>query len=59
MNLCAACGMEASDGLCRHHALAAGDDWSEGNRILCDFFHRHIAIERLPADLREHEEIRA
>jgi len=49
---CAQCGQPAFDsgGLCTYHDSGHGDDWAEGNRIMCDFLHRGIASSG-PAEL--------
>ena len=46
--LCASCGLQLREaGLCPHHAFVNGDDWAEGNRIVCDFVHRGVVPGRL------------
>jgi hypothetical protein len=44
VSLCAQCGQPTFDsgGLCTYHNSGHGDDWAEGNRIMCDFLHRGI-----------------
>jgi len=43
-SLCASCGLELSGDsqLCPHHYHVYGDDWAQGNKAACDFFHRGI-----------------
>lgn len=54
MSTCASCGLEilADSGLCRHH-ISSGDNWAEGNRIMCDFLHRKKLPSRLAKEHRE------
>lgn len=49
MSYCAFCGLQLSSdaALCPHHHLIYGDDWAATNRIMCDWFHRHIEPTRL------------
>ena len=44
MSLCVHCGQPPSDscGFCTDRHSDRGDDWAEGNRIMCDFLHRGI-----------------
>jgi hypothetical protein len=41
---CASCGLALSGkaALCRHHAVAYGEDWAVANRIICDLIHRGV-----------------
>jgi hypothetical protein len=41
---CAFCGLALSGkaALCRHHAVAYGQDWAVANRIICDLIHRGV-----------------
>jgi hypothetical protein len=52
MSLCAHCGQPTPDsrGLCIYHSSVTGDDWAEGNRIMCDFLHRGV-MSPTPAEL--------
>jgi len=48
--ICAICGLESaslSTELCPHHDCVYGDNWSQSNRIQCDFFHRKILHSEL------------
>jgi len=50
VRLCAACGLDTlHDGeLCaHHHGAGGGHEWAVANRIMCDFFHRRMAPQRL------------
>lgn len=44
MSLCVHCGLPTSGAreLCAHHDAGYGEDWADGNRIMCDFLHRGI-----------------
>ena len=52
VSLCAQCGQPTLDcgSICTHHDSGHGDDWAEGNRIMCDFLHRGI-VSSGPAEL--------
>jgi hypothetical protein len=55
MSLCAACGSQLPEDerLCRHHHSSHGDQWAEGNRIMCDFLHRKKVLVRLAPTERD------
>jgi hypothetical protein len=55
MSLCAACGIQLTDGeaLCRHHSTGADDGWAASNRIMCDFIHRGVVPARAADDEKE------
>jgi hypothetical protein len=55
MSLCAACGSQLPEDerLCRHHHSSHGDQWAEGNRIMCDFLHRKKVLVRLAPSERD------
>jgi len=57
VSICASCGLQLAgdSALCPHHHCVFGDDWAEGNRLMCDFFHRGKVPPRLPADEREED----
>ena len=46
MSLCPMCGITvvAGDGICPWHTMPneLPGSWAEGNRVMCDFFHRGI-----------------
>ena len=44
MSRCVHCGLPTlgTRALCCHHDAGYGDDWAEGNRIMCDFLHHGI-----------------
>jgi hypothetical protein len=48
-SLCNECGATLTMvvGICPHHHLSEGDDWSRTNRIMCSLFHRGIEPPRL------------
>lgn len=56
---CAACGLVLPGAhgelLCVHHTCVYGEEWAIANRLMCDFFHRHIEPARLPAAQRVDE----
>ena len=56
MSTCASCGLVlASDvALCPHHHVT-NDEWAAGNRVMCNFIHRHIVPARLSAEERSDE----
>lgn len=37
----------------QHHLTVDGEHWAKGNRILCDFFHRHVEPPRVAASERD------
>jgi hypothetical protein len=54
VTLCPACGLRLGEetvdgrvGICGHHAGYQGENWSDGNRIWCDWVHRGIVPPRL------------
>jgi hypothetical protein len=55
MSICASCGLQLAgdSALCPHHHCVFGDDWAEGNRLMCDFFHRGKVPPRLAGDEQE------
>lgn len=57
-SLCALCGLQITtdSGLCPHHSMAYGEDWSVGNRIWCNFFHRGEVPTRLSSSDRAEAE---
>ena len=57
MPLCISCGLRTPDGaeLCPHHHGVSGGAWAVGNRIMCDFFHRHRVPRRLNKGERDDE----
>jgi hypothetical protein len=50
---CLLCACPLDGLLCPHHPLAFDEDWAEGNRIWCGFFHRGHVPPRLPLAERE------
>lgn len=52
-SLCSLCGLWLSSqaGLCPHHHHIYGKDWSNTNRIMCDFFHRKLISTRVPESI--------
>jgi hypothetical protein len=49
--LCPLCGVQTLDGeMCAYHHYVYGADWAEGNRIMCNFFHRGVVPERVKAE---------
>lgn len=44
MTVCPVCGhlVIGDDGMCGFHTATLRGDWATGNRIMCDFVHRHI-----------------
>jgi hypothetical protein len=52
VSICASCGLQLAgdSALCPHHHCVFGDDWAEGNRLMCDFFHRGKVPPRLPTE---------
>jgi len=44
MSLCPMCGITVmtGDGICPWHTRSNDTTWAEGNRVMCDFFHRGI-----------------
>ncbi len=55
MSRCAVCAVPLTGrrrGLCSFHEGGWGRDWAAENRILCDFVHRGMAPQRLPAEER-------
>lgn len=55
--ICPLCATSIRVGeMCPHHvanAVLGYDDWSRGNRIMCDFFHRRRVPPRLKDEERE------
>jgi hypothetical protein len=54
MSWCGYCGAEVQgdEAICPYHHSGLGDNWAEGNRLMCDFFHRRRIPPRLPEDQR-------
>lgn len=55
--ICPICGLTTgyygdSPEMCAHHTVM-DDNWSKGNRIMCDFFHRRIIPPRLTEPERD------
>ena len=48
--LCALCGQYTYriDMICSHHGAGEPQDWADGNRAMCDFFHRGVVPHREP-----------
>ena len=55
VTLCPSGGLSVpGDGaICPHHHTAYGDDWADGNRLVCAFVHRHEVPPRLPEAQRD------
>lgn len=51
MALCVLCAQPtlSDEDVCVFHLHGQGDDWAIGNRIMCDFLHRHI-IPSVPGE---------
>ena len=51
MSLCPVCGQQLARhaGLCARHVGLDAESWAASNRIMCDFFHRGIAPQRMGA----------
>lgn len=45
--ICPACGSTTAGEICDHHTRIA-DEWSGGNRVMCDLIHRGVVPARLP-----------
>ena len=58
--ICSVCGLSTgytadAQEICAHHAAGLGDNWSDGNRIMCDFIHRRKIPPRLAEPERDED----
>jgi len=53
--ICASCGNDTLDDtdLCRSHPIMGDMLWAATNKLMCDFFHRHLIPPRVPIEIED------